>query len=131
MGNSRQCPKPKLNHENKKRHHHPHATANAARHVRPHARGYRDFRGWNHQEPVLVLSGRGMVYPKRIYRTNRRGGEASLPTKRHRIPPVAPIEIDVLTTDVIEVLTGIVISPSNSVSVEAIFPDNKTRVGSE
>jgi len=60
--------------------------------------------------------------PERAIGTDRRARKWGL---------VEPIEIDVLTMEVIGVLSAIVISPSNSVSVEAIFPDNKTRVGSE
>jgi len=40
----------------------------------------------------------------------------------------ASMEIDVLTTDLVEVLSGTVANSSTAARVEAVFPDNKTRV---
>jgi hypothetical protein len=75
-------------HENQISHHHPHAAAYAAWHVRSHARGHRDLRGWLHQNPVLVLPRRSLVPGIRVRGSHRRGSAQPLPKERHRLPPL-------------------------------------------
>ena len=71
-----------------------------------------------------------MVFTLGLLLVNQSGAHTSVEYKTLKIDggAPAPIEIDVLTTDVVEVLSGTVANSSTSARVEAVFPDNKTRL---